>query len=88
MTAGTWYHLVGTYSAATGTLSLYVNGALVGTGTATAPWAANGPLLIGGADGGNTPGTVADFPGSISNVQAFNYALAPNQVTALYQQIQ
>ncbi|WP_231607946.1 LamG-like jellyroll fold domain-containing protein [Streptacidiphilus albus] len=88
VTAGTWYHLVGTYSAATGTMSLYVNGTLVGTGTDTTPWAANGPLLIGGADGGNTPGTVADFPGSISNVQAFNYALAPNQVTALYQQIQ
>ena len=86
-TAGQWYHLVGTYNAATGAMSLYVNGTLAGTGTDTTPWAANGPLLIGGADGGNTPGTVAAFPGQISNVQTYNYALAPNQVTALYQQL-
>lgn len=87
VTAGTWYHLVGTYSAATGTMSLYVNGTLAGTATDPAPWAADGPLLIGGADGGSTPGTVASFAGSISDVQAFDYALTPNQVTALYQQI-
>ncbi|MBC3840540.1 LamG domain-containing protein [Streptacidiphilus sp. 4-A2] len=87
-TAGTWYHLVGTYNATTGTMSLYVNGTLAGTATNSSPWAAGGPLLIGAEDGGSTPGTVASFPGEISDVQAFDYALTPNQVGALYQQIQ
>ncbi|MBF9069164.1 hypothetical protein I2501_14155 [Streptacidiphilus sp. NEAU-YB345] len=81
-TLNTWTHLVGVFNAATKTMSLYVNGTLAGTGTNTTPWAASGVLHIGSAGGSNY------FPGEISNVQAYNYALTPNQVTALYQQIQ
>ena len=78
----TWTHLVGTYNNATNTMSLYVNGTLAGTGTNTTPWAATGALHVGSAGASNF------FPGQISNVQAFNYALTPNQITALNQQIQ
>lgn len=83
---GTWTHLVGTYNAITHVLSLYVNGTLVGTATDATPWAATGALAIGR---GLTGGANADFfPGELSNVQAFNYALTPQQVAALYQRLQ
>ena len=35
-------HLVGVYNASTGTMQLYVNGALAGTSTNTTPWANSG----------------------------------------------
>ena len=78
----TWTHLVGTFNAATHTMSLYVNGSLAATATNTSAWDATGNLYVGSA------GSTNYFPGSISDVQAYNYALTPNQVTALYQQIQ
>ena len=83
---GTWTHLAGTYNALTHVLSLYVNGALVGTATDSAPWAANGSLAIGR---GFVGGANAEFfPGELNTVQAFNYALTPQQVAALYQRLQ
>ena len=78
------YHLVATYQAATGAMSLYVNGNLVGTGTDTGtPWAATGPLLIGGADGGTTPGSIADFPGQIADLHIYDTALPAADAAAL-----
>ncbi len=84
-TTGTWTHLVGTYNAVTHTLSLYVNGALTGTATDTAPTNATGALTIGRGQANGTP--TAYFPGELSTVQAWNYALTPTQIAALYQQI-
>ena len=82
--ANQWYHLVATYQAATGSMSLYVNGNLVGTGTDTGtPWAATGPLLIGGADGGTTPGSAADFPGQIADLHIYDTALPAADAAAL-----
>jgi hypothetical protein len=64
---------------------LYVNGALAGTATDNAPWAAAGALALGR---GKANGTVTDFfPGELSGVEAFNYALTGAQITALYQRI-
>ena len=80
-TLNTWTHLVGEYNAASHTLILFVNGVQAGTATYTTPWNATGPLNIGHAAAGDW------FPGKISRVQAWNYALAPTQVTALFQQI-
>ncbi|HSD90756.1 MAG TPA: LamG domain-containing protein, partial [Kofleriaceae bacterium] len=37
VTNSTWYYVVGTYDAATGTSSIYVNGVLAGTSTMTGP---------------------------------------------------
>ncbi|WP_370192046.1 LamG-like jellyroll fold domain-containing protein [Streptacidiphilus sp. MAP5-52] len=85
-TANTWTHLVGVYNNATKTAQLYVNGHLAATKAGVTAWAASGPLLVGAAQ---YDATMTDFvPGSVSDVQDFNYALTPNQVTALYQQIQ
>jgi RHS repeat-associated protein len=82
--AGTWTHLVGTYDASTGTLTLYVNGVQSGTtATDTTPFAATGPLAIGQA---KWQGSLADwFDGSISDVQAYQWALSPSEISALYQ---
>ncbi|WP_042440975.1 LamG domain-containing protein [Streptacidiphilus albus] len=82
---GQWTHLVGVYNATTGAMNLYVNGNLAGTDTDTTPWTtpAGGPLLIGAADGGNTPGSVADFPGEISDVHVYNTALSPAAATSI-----
>ncbi|MFI9388578.1 LamG-like jellyroll fold domain-containing protein [Kutzneria sp. NPDC052558] len=81
----TWTHLVGTYNATTGTLTLFVNGSVVGTAHNTTPFAAGGALAIGRglANATNT----GFFSGKLSNVQAWSYALAPAQVLALNQQI-
>jgi hypothetical protein len=85
-TLGSWTHLIGVYNAATGTASIYVNGTLAGTTSVpAASWTATGPLSIGRT---KWNGASSDwFQGDISNVQAWNYALTPNQVTALDQQI-
>jgi hypothetical protein len=77
----TWTHLVGVYNAATHSLSLYVNGALAATASYTTPWNATGNFDIGHAGASNY------FPGQISTLQAWNYALTGPQVTALFQQI-
>jgi hypothetical protein len=46
------------------------------------------PNLVDASVGEDVNGFgVAGFPGMISNVQAWNYALTTTQVTALYQQI-
>jgi Concanavalin A-like lectin/glucanases superfamily len=84
-TAGTWTHLVAAYNAATGTASLYVNGSLAGTAAVPAAFNASGPFAIGRALSGGTP--AAFWAGSLSDVQTWAYALTPDQVTALYQQI-
>ncbi|MGR6972468.1 LamG-like jellyroll fold domain-containing protein [Streptomyces cynarae] len=84
-TANTWTHLVGTYNAATHTGRLYVNGALAATTTGVTPWSSTGSFTVGRAlyDGNQT-----DYvPGMVSDVQAWNYTLSANQITALYQQI-
>ena len=84
-TTGTWTHLTGTYNAVTQTLSLYVNGTLTGTATDKAPTNATGALTIGRGQANGDPS--AYFPGELSTIQAWNYALTPTQITALYQQI-
>ncbi|GIH18984.1 LamG domain-containing protein [Rugosimonospora africana] len=80
-----WTHLVGVYNATTHTAQLYVNGTLTGTATNVTTSDATGPFTIGRGLFNATP---TDFlPGTISNVQAWQYALTPTQITALYQQI-
>ncbi|MEY9849126.1 hypothetical protein ABH940_006230 [Streptacidiphilus sp. BW17] len=83
---GVWTQLVGVYSATNHTMTLYINGQIAGGGANTTPWTGSGPFLIGGADGGNTPGNIANFPGSIANVRTYQQALPQEQVSALYQQ--
>jgi RHS repeat-associated protein len=78
-----WTHLVGTFDASTGTMSLYVNGALAATGHNPSPWTGGGPLAIGGdQQAGGAQG--AFFDGQIANVQVYQRALSGADVTALY----
>jgi hypothetical protein len=84
-TANTWTHLVGVYNASTHTAQLYVNGTLAATATGVTPWSATADLTVGR---GLYDGNQTDYTnGSISDVQAYNYALNANQVSALYEQI-
>ena len=79
----TWTHLVGSYNATTHALTLYVNGAQAGSATDTTPWNASGLFALGRD---LTNGAGADyFPGELSTVNVFNYALTALQVAALYQ---
>ncbi|MCX3058344.1 LamG-like jellyroll fold domain-containing protein [Streptomyces beihaiensis] len=84
-TANTWTHLVGTFDATTDTGRLYVNGTLAATVTGVTPWSATGPFTVGRA---KWAGSGTDYlPGKISDVQAWNYTLTGDQVSALYKQI-
>jgi hypothetical protein len=74
------------YNAPTKTTQLYVNGTLAATGTGLTNWSATGGMLLGA---GQYNATIGDyFPGKISDLQAWNYALSAPQITALYDQIQ
>jgi hypothetical protein len=86
VTLNTWTHVVGVYNATTGTASLYINGALAATTSVPAiTWISSGPFTIGRT---RSNGAATDWwAGNLSNVQAWNYALTPDQVTALNQQI-
>ncbi|MEU0030046.1 LamG-like jellyroll fold domain-containing protein [Streptomyces sp. NPDC006335] len=85
VTAGTWTDLVGTYDATTHTAKLYVNGTLAATATGVASWSASGPFTVGR---GEYNGAATDFtPGAVSHVQAWNYALTPEEADALNRQL-
>jgi hypothetical protein len=77
----TWYHVVGIYNKQTGTLQLYVNGALQGTTTAGSSWTATGPTAIGRAkwNGGNV-----DFlNGSVDDVRFYGRVLSASEISTL-----
>jgi RHS repeat-associated protein len=81
---GVWTHLVGTYNATTGAISLYVNGSLAGTMTATtARWSGSGPLTLGGSKlvGGTVSNT---YDGLLANVSVYQRTLSAADVSALY----
>ena len=80
---GVWTHLVGVLNASTGSMSLYVNGALAATGTNSTPWSGSGPLTIGGDQqaGGAKSGF---FKGQVADVQVYQRALSPTDATTLY----
>ncbi|MFJ5233754.1 LamG domain-containing protein [Kitasatospora sp. NPDC088391] len=73
----TWTHLVATFDATTGAMTLYVDGKAAATATNSSPWASTGPLTIGSAKTGDY------FPGRIGDVQLWKTALPPAGVTAL-----
>ncbi|MEW2118953.1 LamG-like jellyroll fold domain-containing protein [Streptomyces sp. NPDC005474] len=87
---GTWTHLLVTYTApvdgdsSTGVMSIYQNGTLMGTATNLTPqYDSSLPLTIGGCV--NDPATTTPynaFPGSVSDVQVYPYAMPPSQAGA------
>ncbi|WP_345942653.1 LamG-like jellyroll fold domain-containing protein [Streptomyces sp. SID486] len=80
--AGEWTHLVGTYSAGSDELKLYVDNQLVGTTGYSTPWDARRGLQFGAAslNGKRTN----YFPGAIDEVQIFDKPLTAAEVTQLY----
>lgn len=80
VTANTWTHLVGVYNAATRTAELYINGKLAASQSNVTSWNASGALTVGE---GKYAGGTFYFPGMVSTVQTWDYALDPNQVAAL-----
>lgn len=80
---GQWYHLTGVRDAASGTLTLYVNGQKAGTATACLGDASTGHTVIGRAFYG---GNQVDFwPGTIDQVHIYDRALTAQEVSTLYQ---
>ncbi|GAA5197387.1 hypothetical protein GCM10023322_68530 [Rugosimonospora acidiphila] len=80
-----WTHVVGVYNAATHTAKLYVNAVQAASATNVDPWAATGSFTIG-CD--ISAGIAVDlFPGSVSDLETWHYALNPDQINALYQRI-
>jgi hypothetical protein len=77
----TWTHLVCVYDAASGTMTLYVNGVASGTATDTTPFVANGPLVIGRGFYNGAPINPSDA--AISDVQSYQYVLSPGQISGV-----
>ncbi|MDI2128897.1 LamG-like jellyroll fold domain-containing protein [Yinghuangia seranimata] len=74
----TWTHLAGVFDAATGTMTLYVDGVAQGSVVDPVPWRANGPLTIGRA-----AGNVDMLHGTVGDVQAYARALSAAEVAGL-----
>lgn len=81
-----WTHLVGTFDASAGTMTLYVNGVQAGTAKDTSLgtlWNAPGPLTIGAVT--TTGGTTSNqVHGGVSDVQVYGRVLTAGEVAAMY----
>lgn len=79
---GAWHHLVGTRDAATGAVSLYVDGQLADSGTVDHSSVSTGSLTIGRAtwNGGPTDW----WNGSIDEVRVWDEALSSQEVADLF----
>ncbi|MGC8537475.1 MAG: LamG-like jellyroll fold domain-containing protein [Candidatus Micrarchaeia archaeon] len=76
----TWYLVTGVWSGFNNTLSIYVNGKMVATGTGNNTGLTSiREINIGGA----YPGMYS-FNGLIANVQIYNSSLSPAQINSLY----
>ncbi len=77
ITAGSWYHIVGTYDGQN--LKIYVNGNLAGSTAYTGGIGSNSSnLAIGGTSG------VYLFDGKLDDARIYNRALSPAEVSQLY----
>ncbi|WP_447006687.1 LamG-like jellyroll fold domain-containing protein [Saccharothrix isguenensis] len=70
---GVWTHLVGTYDPDLRRISLYVDGVLQSTATATT-WKSSGKLVVG-ANNASAPGNF--FPGAIDYTEVWDRVLRP-----------
>ncbi|MGY4928687.1 LamG-like jellyroll fold domain-containing protein [Streptomyces sp. 900105755] len=78
---GGWTHLVGVFDNPNHVVKLYVAGKLVGSAPFTTPWDARGGTVLGAT---RLYGTLTNyFPGSLDEVQLFDYQLTDAQVTEL-----
>jgi len=83
-----WYYLVGTYDGST--MSLYLNGSLIGTKDRTYPIVDTGNnLMIGNADHSFANGTSLDSPflGVIDEIRIWNASLNAQEIAEYYNSI-
>jgi RHS repeat-associated protein len=82
-TLNSWTHLLGVFDAATGKMTLYVNGtAQTTTATDTTPFATTGPTVIGR---GYYNGIIGNnWNGSISDVQIYSRTLSVAEASSVY----
>jgi O-glycosyl hydrolase len=88
--SGQWYHLVGVCDEVHGFVMFYINGALAASSVAipVASGIMNSsptPMTIGSRSSYPTNGFDQQFPGYISDVAVYNYALNKSQIKALYE---
>ncbi|WP_203671658.1 LamG-like jellyroll fold domain-containing protein, partial [Catellatospora methionotrophica] len=78
---GVWTHLTGVYNAANATITLYINGAAVGTAAAPTGVSVSGTMILGAA---TSLGRVDFVNGAIDDIRAYDRPLTATQVGALY----
>ncbi|WP_159805179.1 LamG-like jellyroll fold domain-containing protein [Cellulomonas citrea] len=80
-TAGVWYHVLGTFDASAGSISLYVNGSLQGSASAASIFRVRGATALGSAVWARTP---VDFVnGAIDEVHFYNRTLTSAEIATL-----
>jgi hypothetical protein len=82
LTAGTWYHLVGTFDGAN--VRMYVDGALANTVAYAGTMRSGAAPVRIGAGSGATVAQEEPFDGRIDDVRIYNYALSAGEVTSLH----
>ncbi|MCF2532972.1 LamG-like jellyroll fold domain-containing protein [Yinghuangia soli] len=75
---GAWTHLAAVFDAASGTMTLYVDGVAQNSLVDNSPWKAGGPFTIGRATS-----DVDRFAGGIDDVQAYSRVLTAAEVAGL-----
>jgi hypothetical protein len=86
LVAGQWTHVAGTYDASSGTMKIYVNGQLAGTGSCaiTALQDSDEPLNIGREFAGAlTGGDGRHFNGNLDDVRVYSTVLSASRIRAL-----
>lgn len=85
ITTNRWYHAVMTYDGSS--ISLYLNGALVGTNTASLSYLNQIQFLIGGAGDGPSPGGIyGGFNGKLDDIGFWDRPLTTCEISQLYNQ--
>ncbi|MBI5800331.1 MAG: immunoglobulin domain-containing protein [Verrucomicrobia bacterium] len=80
---GSWHLLVGVYQAS-GSTTIYVDGAPVEGSILSSPVAANAaPFLVGGVTSGSTP--TGTYSGLVDDVQIYNRALLDGEIDFIFQ---
>ncbi len=83
-----WHFIVGVCDETNGTVSLYIDGALVSSATIVPGSgiinAAATPILIGAMGATSTDPGSLQFGGNLNDVALYGYAMTPNQITNQY----
>ncbi|MEW1719735.1 LamG-like jellyroll fold domain-containing protein [Streptomyces sp. NPDC093109] len=82
---GDWVHLVGVHDPTADTLTLYVNGAKVGSVAQSSPWYAGGSVQAGALTTGS--GSVSQYlPGQIDDIRVYDRVIGDAEAQQLFKQ--